>query len=157
MTQHNTLNVKLSNSQLNKLKSAVKHRTEVTWNLSSNLIGISNDKTNFLHKLLLIDTQVLKIRKVFGNGSSAEVKFSKIQLSNIVQLREFLISPPKLPEITPSLANTIINSFLKGLKNTCTKKVDNDILVDSGLNLIAKEIKKGISSINNSGITLLLK
>ena len=55
MTQQNTLNVKLSNSQLNKLKSAIKNRTEVTLNLSSNLIGISNDKTNFPHKLLLTD------------------------------------------------------------------------------------------------------
>ena len=53
MTQDNTLNVKLSNSQLNKLKSAIKNRTEVTLSLSSNLIGISNDETNFPHKWLL--------------------------------------------------------------------------------------------------------
>ena len=39
MTQYNTLNVKLSNSQLNKLKSAIKKGTEATLNLSSNLIG----------------------------------------------------------------------------------------------------------------------
>ena len=50
MTQYNTLNVKLSNSQPNKLKSAIKNETEVTLNLSSNLIGISNDETNFPHK-----------------------------------------------------------------------------------------------------------
>ena len=56
MTQHNTLNVKLLNSQLNKLKSAIKNGTEVTLNLSSNLIGSSNDETNFLRKLLLTDT-----------------------------------------------------------------------------------------------------
>ena len=70
MTQYNTLNVKLSNSQLNKLKSAIKNRTEVTLNLSSNLIGISNGETNFPHKSLLTDRQVLKIRKAFENGSS---------------------------------------------------------------------------------------
>ena len=52
MTQYNALNVKLSNSQLNKLKSGIKNRTEVTLNPSSNLIGNSNDKTNFPHKLL---------------------------------------------------------------------------------------------------------
>ena len=69
MTQYNTLNVKLSNSQLNKLKSAIKNRTEVTLNLSSNLIVISNDETNFPHKSLLADRQVLKIRKAFENGS----------------------------------------------------------------------------------------
>ena len=47
MTQYNTLDVKLSNSQLNKLKSARKNGNEVTLNLSSNLIGSSNDETNF--------------------------------------------------------------------------------------------------------------
>ena len=39
MTQYNTLNVKLSSSQLNKLKSAIKNGTEVTLNLSSNIVG----------------------------------------------------------------------------------------------------------------------
>ena len=68
MTQYNTLNVKLPNSQLNKLKSGIKNRTEVTWSLSSNLIGNFNDKTNFPHKILSTDTQVSKIRKAFANG-----------------------------------------------------------------------------------------
>ena len=45
------LNVKLSNSQLNKLKSAIKTGTEVTLNLSSNFIRNSNDETNFPSKL----------------------------------------------------------------------------------------------------------
>ena len=52
MTQYNTLHVKLSNSQLNKLKSAIKNGTGVTLNLSSNLIGSYYDETNFPHKLL---------------------------------------------------------------------------------------------------------
>ena len=47
MTQYNSLNVKFSNSELNKLKSAVKNTTEVTLKLSPNLIGKSNDETNF--------------------------------------------------------------------------------------------------------------
>ena len=42
MTQYDTLNVKLSNSQLNKLKSAIKNETEITLNLSSNLIEVLN-------------------------------------------------------------------------------------------------------------------
>ena len=45
MTQYYMLNVKLSNSRLNKLKSAIKNETEVTLNLLSNLIGNSNDET----------------------------------------------------------------------------------------------------------------
>ena len=48
MTQYNTLNVKLSNSQLNELKSA-KNGTEVALNLSSSIIGDSNDENNFPH------------------------------------------------------------------------------------------------------------
>ena len=51
MTQNNSLNVKLSNSQLNKLKSAIKNETEVVLRSSSNMIG--DNKNNFPHKLLL--------------------------------------------------------------------------------------------------------
>ena len=50
MTQYNTLNVKLSNSQLSKLKSGLKHGTKVTLSFSSNVVGGSNDETSFLHK-----------------------------------------------------------------------------------------------------------
>ena len=60
MTQYSMLNVKLSNSQLNKLKSGIKNGTEVTLNLSSNLIRNSNDETNFPQKILLTDTHVFK-------------------------------------------------------------------------------------------------
>ena len=48
MTQYNTL--KLSNSELNRLKSGIKSSTEVILNLSSNVIGYSNDETNVPHK-----------------------------------------------------------------------------------------------------------
>ena len=58
MTQYNTLNVKLSNSQLNKLKSGIKDNTEVTLKISSNVVGDSNNENNFPHKLLLTNTQV---------------------------------------------------------------------------------------------------
>ena len=75
MTQYNSLNVKLLNSQLNKLKSATKNETEVVSRLSSNMIGDSNDEANFPHKLLLTDRQVLNIRKAFSNNSSADIKF----------------------------------------------------------------------------------
>ena len=51
MTQYNTLNVNLSNSQLNKVKSGIKNGTEVTSKLSSNVAGDSNDENFFPHKL----------------------------------------------------------------------------------------------------------
>ena len=69
MTQYNVVNVKVSNSQLNKFKSGIKNGTEVTSNLSSNLIRNSNDETNSPHEILLTDTQVSKIYKAFANGS----------------------------------------------------------------------------------------
>ena len=51
MTQQNTLNVKLSNSQLNKLKSEIKNGTEVTLKISSNVIGGANGASNFQKKV----------------------------------------------------------------------------------------------------------
>ena len=90
MTQYNTLNVKLSNSQLNKLKSGVKNGTEVTLKTSLNTVGDSNDESNFLHKLLLFNTQVSKLRKAFANNSSANIKFSKAQLHKMGQSGGFL-------------------------------------------------------------------
>ena len=59
----------MSNSQLNKLTSEAKSGTEVTLNLSSNLIVNSNDETNFAHKLLLTGAQVLRLPNVFANDS----------------------------------------------------------------------------------------
>ena len=50
MCQYNTLNVKLSNFQLNKLKAGVKHGTEVTLKLSLNVVGDCNDENNFSNK-----------------------------------------------------------------------------------------------------------
>ena len=92
MTQFDTFNVELPNSQLHKVKSTMKNGTELT-NLSTNLFGSSNDETNFPHKLLT-NTQVSKICKAFANGSSANIKVSKIQLSKMLQQGRFVISIP---------------------------------------------------------------
>ena len=88
MTQYNTSNVKLSNSQRNKVKSAIKMET---LSLSSNLIENSNNETNFPHKLLLTNTQVSKTREAFANGSSANIKFSKTQLSKMIESAGFAL------------------------------------------------------------------
>ena len=80
MTQYNTLNVKLSNSQLNKLKSGIKNDTKVNLKLSSIVAGGSNDQNDFPHKLLLTNTQVSKLC-----NSSANIKLSKTQLHKIGQ------------------------------------------------------------------------
>ena len=60
MTRYNILNIKLSNLQLNKLKSGTKSATEVSLKLSLNVVG-DYDLNNFLHKLLLTNTQVSRL------------------------------------------------------------------------------------------------
>ena len=89
MTQYNTLNVKLSNSQLSKLKSAIKNEN-VVLRLSSNMVGNSNDNTNFPHELLLTNRQVANICKAFAKNTSIDIKLSKTQLSKMIQLGGFL-------------------------------------------------------------------
>ena len=78
MTQYNSSNVKLSNSQLNKLKSATKNETEVVLRLSSNMI--SDNENNFPHKLLLTNREVSNICKAFVDNSSTDIKLSKSQI-----------------------------------------------------------------------------
>ena len=75
------MNLKLPNSQLNKLISAVKNGTDVILRLSSNMIGNSDDETNFPHKLLLTNRQVVNFRKAFANHTSTDIKLSKTQLN----------------------------------------------------------------------------
>ena len=72
MSQYNILNVKLSNSQLNKLKSGIKNDTQVTLNLSS---GDSNDETNFPHKLLLTNIQFVRSCKASANTNYQNPKY----------------------------------------------------------------------------------
>ena len=55
------------------------------------MIGNSNDETNFLLKILLTDTPASKVCKAFANDSSVNMKFSRTQLSKIVQLGGFLL------------------------------------------------------------------
>ena len=50
MMQYKTLNLKLSNSQLDKLKSGIKNGTEVTLNLLSNAVSNCNGETSFPNK-----------------------------------------------------------------------------------------------------------
>ena len=90
MTQYNSLNVKLSNSQLNKLKSSIKNETDVVLRISSNMVVNSNDNTNFPHELLLTNRQVENIRKAFANHSSTDIKLLKTQLSKMIQSGGFL-------------------------------------------------------------------
>ena len=112
MTQCNSFDVKLPNSQFNNLKSAKKKKkneTDVLLRLSSNMIVNSNDETNFLHKLLLTNRQVANLRKAFANYLSTDIKLSKTQLSKMTQLRGFLdrLLGPLLKKGLPLLKSVI--------------------------------------------------
>ena len=107
MTQYNSLNVKLPNLQLNKLKSAIKIETEVVLRLSSNVVG--DNETNFPDKLLLTNRQVTNLRKAFANYLSADIKLSETQLSKMIQSGELLgrLLGPLLKTGLPLLKNVI--------------------------------------------------
>ena len=118
MTQYNSLNVKLSNSQLNKFKSAIKNETEVTLRLLCNMMG--DHEANFPHKLLLTNRQVSNLRKAFANNSSADINLSKTQLSKMIQSRGLLgrlLGPllktgfPLIKNVIKSLAKSVLISL----------------------------------------------
>ena len=164
MTQYNTLNVKLSNSQLNKFKSAIKNETDVILKLSSNMIGNSDDQTNFPHKLLLTNRQVANLRKAFPNHTSTDIKLSKTQLSKMIQLGGFLgrllglllrtrlpllkyvIKPLGMLGLTAAASATdaAINKKILG-SGTATLIIPNDEMND---------ILKIVKSLEHSGILL---
>ena len=79
MRQYNSLNAKLSSSQL---KLAITNEAEVVLRLTSNMIG--ENETNFPHKLLT-NRQVSNLRKAFANHLSTDIKLSKTQLSKMIQ------------------------------------------------------------------------
>ena len=117
MKQYNSLNVKLSNSQLNnKLKSVIKNETEVVLRLSSNMVGNSDDETNFPRKLLLTNGQVANLCKAFVNYLSNDIKLSKTQLSKVVQSGGFpgKALGPLLKTGLPLMKN-VIKPFAKSI------------------------------------------
>ena len=82
---HNTLIVKLSTSQINKLKSGIKNDIDITLKIPSNIIPDSNNENNFPHKFILTNAQVSKLHKAFANNSSANIKLSKTHLHKLRQ------------------------------------------------------------------------
>ena len=122
------------------------------------MIRSSNYETNFPHKLVLTKTQASKIGKAFANGASANTKFSKTQLSKILQLVGLLFSTGITgnPLMLPAKAFfSLVDSIEKESKNMAVKnKKNSHILVDAGLSLLGKKIIKGVPSIIGSRITL---
>ena len=131
MTQYNSLNVKLSDSQLNKLKSAMKTESEIVLRSSPNMIG--DNETNFPHQLLLTNTQVSNLRKAFANNSSADIKLSKTQLSKMIQSGGFL----------GRLLGPLLKTGLPLIKNVI-KPLAKSVLIPLGLTAAASAANVGI-------------
>ena len=135
ITQYNSLNVKLSNSQLNKLKSSVKNETDVVLRLSSNVIG--DNESNFSHKLLLTNRQVANLRKAFANYLSTDVKLSKSQLSKMIQSGRF---PGRL-------LGPLLKAGLPLIKNVI-KPLPKSVLIPLGITAAASAAVAGIHEKN---------
>ena len=84
MTHYNSLNIKLSKSQLDKLKSAIKNETDDVLRLSANMIGNSDDESNLCHKLLLTNRQVVNLRRAFANHISTDIKLSNKKCNSTI-------------------------------------------------------------------------
>ena len=140
------MNVKLSKSQLNELKSAIKNGTDVILRLSSNMIGNSDDEANFPHKLLLTNRQVANIRKAFANHTSTDIKLSKTQLTKMqkggflrfltpllksgLPLLKSIIKPLGMLGLTAAASATdaAINKKILGSGNHTTLIISNDVM-----------------------------
>ena len=166
MPQYNGLNVKLSSSQLDKVKSAIK-KAEAILRLSSNMMSNSNDETNFPHKSLLTNRQVPNLRKYFANYASSDIKLSKSRLSKMIQSEGFLgrILGPLLKTGLPLMKNVIkplIRSVLIPLRLTAVPSaadagMHKKILGSLKTTLIIsndeiEEITKKVKSLKDSGL-----
>ena len=110
------------------------------------MIGDSNDKGNFPHKLLLTDTQVSSIRKTFANNSSVDIKFSKTQLSKMIQSGGFL----------GKLLGPLLKTGLPLVKNVITP-LAKSVLIPLGKTAAASLADAGIhKKILGSGNTTLV-
>ena len=94
---------------------------------------IGDNETNFPHKLLLTNRQAANLHKAFANHSSADIKFSKTQLSKMIQSGEFLgrLLGPVLKTGLPLITNVI-------------KPLAKSVLIPLGLTAAASAADAGI-------------
>ena len=161
MTRHNSLNVKLSNSQLNKLKSSIKEYLRI----SSNMVSNSNDNTNFPHELLLTNRQIPNIRKAFANHSSIDIKLSKTKLSKMIQSGGFLgnllgkLAGPLMEVAMPLAKNVLAPLGLSAAMSAIDGSIKKTMLGSGATTLIISndemdDILKIVKSFEDSGVLL---
>ena len=138
MVEYNKVNVKLSNTQLKKLKDAVKDNTETNLRISSEMF----DGNDLPHELLLTTRQKTKLRNAFNNNTSAYIKLSKAQINKIIQSGGFLGS------LLTKLAGPLMKIAVPLAKN---------VLAPLGVTAAASALDAGIQQkIHGSGTTTLI-
>ena len=115
---------------MTQYKSAIKNENDLVIRLSLNMIDTFS---NFPHKLLLTDRQVSRIRKAFSNNSSVDIKFSKTQLSKMIQSGGFL----------GKLLGPLLKTGLLLIKNVI-KPLAKSVLIPLGLTATASAADAGI-------------
>ena len=125
MVEYIKVNVKLSNTQLKKLKDAVKNNTGTSLRISLKMF----DGNNLRHELLLTTRQKTKLRNAFNNNMSTDIKFSKAQITKIIQSGRFLGS------LLSKLAGPLMKVAIPLPKN---------ILAQLGITAAASAIDAGI-------------
>ena len=142
MVEYNIVNAKLSNSQLNKLKSAVKNRQRTTLRINARMLSANN----LPHELLLATRQTTKLRNAIENNMSTEIKLPKAQISKIVQSGGFL----------GKLLGPLLKTGLPLIK-IVIKPVAKSVLIPLGLTAAASAADAGIQKkIYGSGTTTLV-
>ena len=129
MVEYSKLNVKLSDTQLKKLKTAVKNKTGTTLRISLKMFN----GNNLPHELLLTTRQKTKVRNAFNNNMSTDLKLSKAQISKIIQPGGFLGS------LLSKLAGPLIKVAIPLAKN---------VLAPLGITAAASAIDAGIQKKN---------
>ena len=153
MVKYNTINGKLSGSQLNKLKSHVKNRQGTTLRMDVKMLN----GNNLPHELLLITRQPTKLRNATENNMSADLKLSKAQISKIIQSGGFLgsllskIAAPSIkvsvPLVITAAASAINRAIQKKIHSSGTKTL---IISNEEMN----DIMKIVQSLEDSNILL---
>ena len=150
MVEYNKVDVKLSDSQLNKLKTAAKNKTGVTLRMNIKMFNGNNlphellltTRQTLSHELLLTTRQTAKLRNAIENNMSTDIKLSKTQTSKIIQYGGFL----------GSLLSKIGGPLMK-----VAVPLAKTFLVPIGITAAASAIDTGIQKkIHGSGITTLI-
>ena len=88
MVEYSKVNIKLTDTQLKKLKDAVKNNTGTTLRINLKMLN----ENNLPHELLLTTRQKSKLRNALNNNMSTDIKLSKTQITKIIQSGGFLVS-----------------------------------------------------------------